>query len=219
MELSNKMLAWLVVASIVISLAGTMISLNRLNDNKLTGFAIQSNDTGTASVSIGSMTLLRFTIDSVSFGSGAINASLGECNMTVNGSATIVQAPTGGCIGFNTTVSPLTDAFILENAGTNNLNVTINVSKNATNFIGGTTKAPSFKYAISNSEPGSCIGGVLGAVSGWNEVVENASVTICNNLSWSPTNNTLRMGIFVSIPADASGSKTVTVTAQGTSLS
>ena len=143
MEISNKMLAWFVVAAVVVSIFGTVISLNKLNKtNSLTGFAT-SNTTGTANVAITTQTVLRFVISAVDFGSGQINTSGGyyNCTMGINDSnpGTIIKS--AGCIGFNTTVG---STFQLQNAGTTYLNVTLNFSKNAADFIGGTPVPPSF---------------------------------------------------------------------------
>jgi hypothetical protein len=216
LNMNNKTLAIILVVAVLVSITGTLVSLNKLQTVSLAGH-VTSNDTGTASVTISRSVILRFAIDTIEFGSGSVNATI-PCNLTINNSATITKA--GGCNGFNATNAPRADTFILENAGTVNLNVTLNISKNSTSFIGGTYPAgPVFRYAISNNESGSCVGGGPAGVSGWTDVIENASITICNNLSWTPTNNTLRMGLFLSIPANSiEGSKSVVITAQGTDL-
>ena len=215
MEISNKTLAWLVVAAIAVSIFGTVISLNKLNHNsELTGFAV-SNTTGTANVAISSQTVLRFAVSSVDFGSGQINTSGGyySCNMSVNDSTVGLITKNAGCLQFNNN-TPTASTFQLQNAGTTYLNVTLNFSQNASGFIGGSVVPPSFQFAMSNNGTGtSCLSGVTN--TSWTEVTANITYNVCQNLSYYQ-NNTLMIGIKVSVPADAIGSKSVTILAQGT---
>ncbi len=214
MEISNKTLAWLVITAVVISFAGTLLSLYKLNNVSSSGY-FTYNDTGTASVQVSQSVILRYAISTVSFGSGSVNSSGGfnNCILSINGSSTINKV---GCEGFNDN-SANADAFILENAGTSFLNVTLNFSQDAASFIGGNTTLRFFKYAVSNNESSSCVGAITNG--GWTEVAENSSVSACTNLSWSDTTDTLRVGINISIPNDAaSGIRTVSILAQGTGI-
>jgi hypothetical protein len=214
MEISNKTLAWLVIAAIVVSVFGTTLSLQRLNKTSLANGYATSNVTGTASVDVSQSVVLRYTTNAVNFGSGAINSSGGynQCVLSINATTAIGQV---GCDGFNATNSG--GAFTIENAGTSFLSVTLNFSKNATNFIGGNASLTWFKYAISNNETTSCVGTLNN--TGWTEVIENASVPICTNMSWSDPSDTLRIGVNISIPNNAvAGSKSVSVVAQGTGI-
>jgi hypothetical protein len=218
MEISNKMLAWLVVAAIAVSIFGTIISLNKLNQSTgLTGFAT-SNTTGTATVDISSQTVLRFVVTGVDFGTGQINTTSGynNCTMSINDSTTGTITRSAGCIGFNA-AAPTGSTFTLQNAGTTYLNVTMNFSNNASTFIGGVSVNPSLKFqmAENSSSATSCIyaGGVSNKA--WTEVTIGTVYNICQNLSFNQ-NNTLMMGVSVVIPSDASGNKAVTILAQGT---
>ena len=81
MEISNKTLALLLVAAIVVSIGGTLISLNNVNQG-ITGH-VTSNATGTTSVNVGAVTTLRFDISSVDFGAGsvirAVDSTTAQC--------------------------------------------------------------------------------------------------------------------------------------------
>jgi len=213
MEISNKMLAWLVVAAIAVSIFGTIISLNKLNQTSgLTGFAT-TNSTGTAQVYISSQTVLRFVVSSVDLGTGQINTSAGyyNCTLSVNDSSLGTVTKSAGCINFNNAVG---STFTLQNAGTTYLNVTLNFSANATGFIGGSVISPSFQFTMSNNGTGtSCLNAL--ANTAWTEVVVGTMYNVCQNLSYYQ-NNTLMMGVKIVIPADASGSKSVSIMAQGT---
>jgi hypothetical protein len=214
MEISNKTLAWLVIAAIVVSVFGTTLSLQRLNKTSLASGYASSNATGTASVDVSQSVVLRYAVNAVNFGSGAINSSGGfnNCILSINDTVNIGKV---GCEGFNTTNSG--GPFIIENAGTSFLNVTLNFSKNATAFIGGNATLTWFKYAVSNNESSSCISGL--ASTAWTEVVENSSVPICTNMSWLDPTDSLRIGINISIPNNAvAGAKSVSIIAQGTGI-
>jgi hypothetical protein len=221
MEFSNKTLAWLVVATIVVSLAGTLISVNRITQGP-TGFAT-ANATGNATVSISSVTQLNFVVSAVDFGAGQVwgNVTTGyHCNLTINGTQAITK--TAGCNGFNSsnTAGPL----VLENTGNTPLNVTLNFSANATNFIGGgggINPGPSFKFLMSENETTSCPG-LNGTLAVWTEVNESQNYRVCqgataNMLQYGSATDTLSIGISISIPSNAAGTKNVTIFAQGTS--
>jgi len=209
MEISNKTLAWFVIGAVVVSLAGTLASFK----GTMTGY-VASNDTGLASVNVAQSVILRFAINSTNFGSGSIDSGSGytECNLSINGSSNIASS---GCVGFNSVNPGGADAFVLENAGTSYLNVTINFTGNASTFIGGTNAK--LQYAVSNNESNSCQ--TLYNI-GWTDVgAPNQSTLICYNMSHVTTQNTIRIGMKMSIPTDAlSGSRSITLLAQGTSL-
>jgi len=212
-EISNKTLAWLVITAVIISFAGTLVSLYKLNNMSSTGY-FTYNTTGTASVDVSKSVVLRYAISSVNFGSGSVNSSLGfnNCTLSINGSATIYKT---GCEGFNST-NIGGDSFILENAGTSYLNVTLNFSNNASTFMGGNGSLARFRYGISENETGSCVGTISNTT--WTDAIENATINICTNLSWADATDTIRIGINISIPENAAGSKSVNITAQGTGI-
>jgi len=211
MEISNKTLAVLLVVTIAISLTGTILSLNTLQESKLTGYATY-NDTGKAQVIISSSTVLRFIVNTIDFGTGSVNSTgYTNCTLYVNGSSGTSINRTAGCINFNTTAG---GPLVLENDGTTYINVTINASTNAAEFINGTS--PQFQYQIQENETGSCLSGA--AATTWTDVVKGTVTQICGNMSYIDANDTLRMGILVTIPADAPpGTRPNAIfTAQGT---
>jgi hypothetical protein len=216
MEISNKTLAWLVVAAIVVSVFGTTISLWNLNNKEnFVGYAT-SNTSGIASVDVSQSVILRFAINATNFGSGSVDGAYNNCTLSINGSSTIHR--TLGCLFFNPT-STFGDSLILENAGTSFLNITINVSKNATTFLGGNWSLARLAYAVSNNETGSCLG--MNNMT-WSEVTVAQvlqNMVICNNLSYADDKDSIRIGINITIPQDVpQGAKAVTFLAQGTNL-
>ena len=209
MEISNKTLAWLVIAAVIVSFAGTLTSLYELNSISNSGYAV-SNDTATASVDVSQSVILRYAINTIDFGSGSVNTSgnYHQCVLGLNVSGPISK---DGCEGFNSTGTP----FVLENAGTGNLNVTLNFTENATTFLGGTPALAWFRYTVSNNESNSCVGTL--SSQGWTDVVRGSVTNICTNLSWSDSSDTLKIGINISIPEDSTkGARAVSIIAQGT---
>jgi hypothetical protein len=74
MELSNKALAVLLLAALVVSLGGTIISLNRMNSVEMVGFATSS--TGIVNLSIASTISITTNESSiVDFGACTLNSS------------------------------------------------------------------------------------------------------------------------------------------------
>jgi len=211
MDISNKTLVWLVVATIAVSAFGTLLTVQNLGQRGLAGYAT-SNVTGNASVTIASSTVLRFAVSSLNFGSGSVNTSGGATNCTLmsNGTTAVSKVTAGNCVGFTTTGNP---GLILENAGNTFMNVTVNFSAGASTFPGGTGGA--FLYIFGSNETGSCRG-PTNATSIWANVPTTPTL-ICTNLSWVDTTDSLSLGLRISIPNDADGTKNVLITAMGTS--
>ena len=201
MEISNKTLALFLVAAIVISLGGTIISLNKLNSLSTTGFA---TSTGVALLNITTSSSIKFVVSTIDFGVGSVNTSGSNqnCTMYVNDTSTITKS---GCINFSASVTPY-GPFFLENDGSTNLNVTLNSTKNSTEFIGGNYSIVKLQYAVSNNESGSCTG-VLSNYA-WTDA-NRTDMNICTNLTYQDSVDSLRVGIRVVVPYDAPSSNDV----------
>lgn len=221
MELSNKALAWLVVAAIAVSLFGTIISLNKLNSP--TGMASYTNATGTTSVTISTLTTLRFALgqNSLNFGWGEVktNESQYNCTMWINSSAAGAAInQSAGCAGFNSTAANGT--FVIENVGNTFLNISLNFSANQTWVEGGTRTNASFQFQVWENETGSC-GQPAGMFNNtlntsWVTVPPPGSVVpVCGNLSDLAGTNSLRIGVLVAVPYDLAGAHTVSIQANG----
>ena len=90
-EISNKSLALLLVAAIVVSLGGVFVTLQRLETEyrpPITGMA-DTTDTGTVLLNIGENVAINFTSATMDWGSGAVDTSKDGCllqNNYTNGS-------------------------------------------------------------------------------------------------------------------------------------
>jgi len=192
MDISNRSLAFLLVVAIVVSLGGTMISLNRLNQLGFTGMASSNTPQGTANLSINSSLVLTFLTNNVDFGVGYTNdsgAGVEQCIIDTNGTN-----PSGDCVGFNSNVQP----FELRNDGNKDLTVQISSDKNAASFLGGTS--PVFQYFIEDntSESGSC---TTPSPTSWTNV-PTTGTDMCGStgFNYEDTTDQLLIHVKVSIP-------------------
>jgi hypothetical protein len=197
MDINNKTLALFLVGAIIISLAGTIISLNRLAQIGPTGYAtVVANATATLDVS--TVTSIRYAQNAINFGTGSVNTSYGNqyCYLTVNASTFTKNGCTAG--GF--TGSPT--AFQVENDGNTYLSVTMNCSSNSTTFLGGT--GPSMKFTVAHNESSSCIGNFSSYNASWTELgLPSATYIICTNLSYADASDSLLIGVNLTIPYDS----------------
>ena len=173
-DISNKTLAALLAVAIVISLGGTLVVLK-------TGPSISGHaTTGTAQVNITATVELDVLNNSIDFGSGAVWG-----NST---SATINSGDEAAGSVANGTWTAITDGqdseFIIRNIGNVDLSITINASKNSTEFIGGgagVIENPLYQFSSSDRDHGSytagCQTGQVTTFTSFNDVPQ----TICSN--------------------------------------
>jgi hypothetical protein len=221
MEFTNKTLVWFVLAAIVVSLTGTIITLNGVNENGFSGFA-SSNRTGNATVSISSQTSLNFVVNALDFGTGSVNSTTPySCVLSNFNSTNITRV--GNCDGFNS--STVANGWLqIENIGNTRMNVTLNFSANASTFIGGGTganaPAPQLLFKAGDNESGSCGADVNATTAAWTNVTGAAGerFPICmgsTGLLSVPATNSMSIGINITIPYDAVGSKAIIIQASG----
>lgn len=215
MDISNKSLAFILVVAIVISLGGTIVSLNKLNQFGFTG-AATGTGSGTANLTVNSSVIITFLTSKVDFGTGNTNdtgAGIENCTIDTNGTnprndgSTIGSWGTQSCIGFNSNVAP----FVIRNDGNLNVNLTLQSSASPSAFIGGTF--PAFQWALNTTN--ACPGGNLNPVA-WQDVNTSAQ-NVCTNYSYVDGSDLLTLNIRVNIPQDAvPGTHAATITATGT---
>ena len=197
-EISNKTLAILLIGAIVISLGGTLISLNRLARIKvpmMTGFYGLSKE-AIVQLDIESNVQVNFTTDTIDWGSGYV--SIGEDFCVLNSYDAAIGA---NCTSF----TPQTAGLILENIGNRNVTLNISMSDNAASFIGGLN--PVCKWNVSESEPGSAPG-LEPTPSDWQTCAITPTV-VCNSTGngflSTDGSDTLHFDVLVEIPSNAFG--------------
>ncbi len=140
MEISNKAIVGILTVALLISLLGTSVNILRLTNlqETITG-AATSTVTGQTNLTVTAITSITNRVDGINLGSGSVAATCNRCDMdTQNGGNS-----TGACcIGFNN----ITQGFLLENTGNQNLSVNYTCAGNCTaaTLIGGTS--PVFSY-------------------------------------------------------------------------
>ncbi len=214
-EISNKTLAILLIGAIIISLGGTLISLNRLAGIKvplITGF-YGSDEEAIVQLDIEGTVQVNFTTDTIDWGSGYVNSTVDYCVLNSYDAA----------IGDNcTSFDPQTAGLILENIGSFNVTLNISMSKDAAAFIGGS--GPVCKWNVSNSETNSIATNAWMVTPGDWQTCSTTHIAVCNNTDngflYGNSNDELHFDVLVSIPHPSTGvdpgAKTNVMTATAT---
>ena len=205
-ETLNRTLILVLVATIVMSIAGTIISVNRVNQliPLITGFA--TTTTGMVNVTLANVNSIAISDSQINFGSCAPSGSSG-CNVTSNSSVADCGCTNG--------IWP--DNITVRNDGNTNINVSVKTNVIASTLIGGADPyGPLFMFSVRNSSntPGcfnvtgssvpSGFDGAKGMQWDWaNLTVANTEYLACQNLT--PTANAQSFYLFakIFIPADA----------------
>ncbi len=200
-EVSNNVLAGLLIVAILISVFGVA--------TMITETPITFTGLGTAGTGLTNLTL-----------TGVACLQIGDSkNLTDFGSApsptvsTVwLSTETNNTNGFNNgseaagATGTLAYVMVLENCGSVKLNVSMNSTKNATTFMCGSqdcSSTPSFFAKAKQNETGSC-NGVL--YSNWANVNQSGaannlgSLKLCDELLVSPSTNTIKVSYNLSIP-------------------
>ncbi|MCH8329732.1 MAG: hypothetical protein IIB81_05085 [Nanoarchaeota archaeon] len=166
MEISNKTIMALLVATVVISLGGTYISMSAVNNrltsiglSPITVFALIPN--ATATVTIIPSSSIYFSQATVAFSSGSVDTASGFTNCTLS----TTDASNSGCTGF----TEVYNGFTIENDGNTNLSVELRSNVTAATFIGSSAL---FLWNVTVNETGSCVN-----ISGTNRDVVEPNTT------------------------------------------
>jgi len=199
MDLSNKSLALLLVSAIVISLGGTIISLNKLNP-EATGFAV--SPLGNVSLIIGDLVDCRVDLN-VTFG-------------TASNVVTAVNITTNTTNSYGTTdcSAAVSCGMLINNTGNKDLAVNFTSNVNATTMIGGpNVNNAHFQYATFN---GTNTGTEYGCTSGLNytwRYVNESNAIICLNFSYLDTQDMMHIEYNLTIDQNTPpGAKSARIT-------
>lgn len=139
MDISNKTLVMLLLATLAITVFGTLSSLNKISGVKgLTG-AWESGTTtrGSVNLTISAATNINFTQDRVNFGSGYVSGSFTACYLETS-------KANNGCTSFTagTSVLPL----LLENQGNSNVKLNLSNLNDSSSLIGGSNPGYAWEW-------------------------------------------------------------------------
>jgi hypothetical protein len=210
MDLSNKSLALLLLAAVVISLGGTLISLQKIDQltgqqptDQVTGKATAA---GTTNLSIDAAA--GCTVDtSVDFGTGAAQAATLTTDTSNPGTFNDCTDGNAVCHGMQ-----------LNNTGNTNLTVNLSSDVDGAAFLGGTATAADFQYAVRNGTFGGADGGCFDTTGTTGFLPSYADVpttnnTICSNLRYEEGQDMITLEYNVTIDTGTpSGDKTATIT-------
>lgn len=196
-EISNKTLAVIVVAAIVVTLGSTALIL-RMGAPVITGMAI--TQAGTASFNITSVTSIAIPDALIDFGQGAVTA--GEASATIDTDGTNTS--------WEGTVP--NDMFVIENDGNIDIDINVNATVDADGFIGGTADINSFKWKVDKTEAGEASACQTSGMDAYEEVTTTTNTLFCGNLSSIDAADLVAMDLQLVIPSDAvPGSKSASI--------
>lgn len=144
-EINNKTVVVLLIATIVVSLVGSVTVLTKLSDVRnvpgATGFAV--DDTGVVNISISQALMIEVnsTYDTVDFGSCSVPSEITSISSEWS-AATIAANPTVNCTGTN-----LPAGIVVKNIGNVAANITIQTDAVGTTLVG---QDGVFRYRAAN---------------------------------------------------------------------
>ncbi|PLW80717.1 hypothetical protein C0585_01065 [Candidatus Woesearchaeota archaeon] len=204
-DISNKKLAGLLAISIVISIAGTFYSIDKIaNMSEPTGFAV--DDTGSAAINISSELSLIVDVKTLDWGTGIVNTSKPVCTTGANlttgdyDDATVAGADENDC-WTGTTES---DDFVVRSLSNVDMYPKIQ-GVTADTFFGVT--GGDFQYGSSLNNIG-CTGG--SAWASWQDITAG-DTNLCNGGYLDAFGHSIYVPIRLHVPTTASGEKNVTI--------
>jgi len=190
-QISNKMITYLAVIAILLTLFGTTISLVKLGTFEvpfITGLATTSNVTGTVNITVAKFIAVSLNTSLVDFGNGTIGPEFifTAVNTTAGTNPSTFLEPYG---------------IVIRNDGNVDINVTLNGSTAAEFFPGLTT--PSYMWNASQNETNSCGSGNANNISGAILSVTNTHTNVCTNLTFPDSQDEVRIDIYLNVSWDA----------------
>jgi hypothetical protein len=209
-EVSNNVLAGLLVVAILISLFGVVSMTMNIPIASFTGLAITS---GKTNLTVQNNTCVQFQAswNLTDFGSGTPNTDpspyLWITTETIN---------TNGFRNGSESAGEGTLAYVMtiDNCGNAAINVSMNSTYNKSGFLGGNLSQAGFLAKAKANESNSCTGTLYGS---WTDVNETGtgnlgSLRLCDNLLAADANDNLKIAYNLSIPNDVpSGTKSTTI--------
>jgi len=204
-ELSNRALAVLLVLTIVVSIGGTLISLNSMPKG-IAGYV--STAQGTTELTISALTEITLTDDAVNFGTCGLNSSQ---TITYQSNASDGESQEDSD---STCTGTFPDYMVLENTGNKYVNLTISSNVTGATFVNASSGEGSLYFSASNKDPSSCLDGLVTTFTNFTLAANN--YTLCNNFSPTNTEDELYLMYQVTLPPDTrDGTKTAQITIVG----
>lgn len=199
---STNLLMLIAVVAVCFATVNLIITIDKIGDiQTLTGYV---TDTGWTNLTIASNVIVNFTTESIDWGSGYVNATFTNCELTTQN--------VNNCTDF-TSVST---GLILVNIGNEDVSLNLSSSKAAAAFIGG--DSPVFQWNVSESEVGACGAGALN-ISAWTDITTTHQIA-CENFTFLDASDVFEIDLRIVIPNNAeTEAKGATIIATATALS
>lgn len=206
MENSDKAVVALLLAVVVVSLAGTLLTLNKISTISrlripITGMGSGSGD---INVSISESTTITVTDGSIDFGTGTVTGAASWAQVWSNDSATTING---------SWTSP-NSGIVIRNDGNIPINLTVTSNRNSTDMLGtSNVTTPGFQFwFVDDYEGDACAqSGIENFTSTPTEFNTTEQVG-CAEFPFDEDNDEIRMDITLVIPNDAQGNKSATLT-------
>ncbi len=197
---SNKVLAFLVLFTMSLTVVSTLVTLNRLSSAPEQLTARATTGQGNVSLIVSNTISIIMNTDTIDFGSGYVNTSNAACanNATLRAEHVFNDSNGNDCWTASESPGPLR----IENDGNRNVTITV-IGPNETTFFSGYTG--SYEYNLSwkmrNNESGSCDEIPAGADSYHTFI--GTSQSVCDNMDHQPsTSDEITIDVEVKIPSD-----------------
>jgi hypothetical protein len=210
MEISNKTLVVLLVAAIIISVGGAMITIAQVTNlvniipalRGITGLG----SVGRVNVSVTALAQLDVVRANIDFGVGYV--ATGQSFAVLNSSKATPAEWTADAGSWTA------QDLQIANTGTVDINVSLTSSVTSDSMIGGTN--PNLNYTAYDNETKSCWNNSLGevALANLTQITSaTAEMKVCENLSFLEATNSINMSIVLKVPQNAlAGNKTAVLT-------
>ncbi len=207
---SHKTLVVLLIIAIIVSITGTLISIQRLSKLGVSGFA--TSGVGMANLTI--MSSRAITVhNNINFGAGYVTDGT-ICVMESN-----ATAPEPNCNGDPEAAVGWDDRplniqyFVISNSGNVYTNITFNASQNATEWIGNYSGVGAW---LGGHEDSNALGACGNLITNYQVLSTGKPKYLCSGtgLNWVDGNDTILAAVKVAIPSSVppGSNKQVTVT-------
>lgn len=210
MEISNKFLVIVLIIAIVVSLGGTFLNVERVNQLSkfmgLSGYDVYSY----VNVTLSNLTAINVTDTSCNFGTGYINATKTTALLESNGTS------------INWSAGAITPgSIVVRNDGNRNVSLTLIAGKNITGFYGTgcNTSSPACEYKFWSTEnkTDTCSGGTLTAYPGF--VLNGSNESVCTVMRYEDDKDAINILCHLLLSQDIlTGSKSDVWTFYGTQI-
>ena len=208
MESTNKLILIIALFSIIISISGTFLCLDRIQTIGITGRSPTPVTSGTAQLNLQGQAVVNVSQPTINWGNVAVSQGNDSC---IINSETGTSDRCSTCSG--TPCSVADSGFVFHNIGSVNINVSVATGKSAADFIGGTVAGgPAYLWVARNKT--AVDGYVTNIISTYSATSTGATLAYFN---MSATNTThteeAYLDLNITIPRDApKGAKTDTIT-------